>query len=456
MQQVIAKEGIFSSKYRSLTFGIILAVSTVAFEGLAITTIAPEIARDLNGIHLYSWIFSSFLLVQLIGTIITGQQIGKFGMLKSFIISNLIFTTGIVIAALSHSMVLLAIGRAFQGFGAGAIITCVYYSISKNYPNHLRTKILAVFSGAYVLPALIGPYAAGLAAEHYSWRSVFWFVLPLIAIVMALTTPSFKKIKEDRQGAPSNFRKEGLVLVVALGTGLLLFGLNSITEWRGVILAAVGILVMAWPLKNLLPSGTMKLKRGLPAIVVSRGFYLAAYIATESYIVLALTEVKGLSADKAGLIVAAGGVSWSFAAWVQSKLDERADGQQREQRVTAGLGIMTLGIMFAVTAIGMTEAGIAFSIISQIFIGFGIGLANPTAGALALSHAGPGEEGEVSGLLQFMDALCPGLSIGLGGALVATAVIMDWGMYTGLMLALGLQLLIGILSFLISFRIKTS
>ena len=57
-------EGIFDSKYRALTIGVILAVTTVAFEGLAITTIAPNLAQKLNGFHLYGWIFTAFLLAQ--------------------------------------------------------------------------------------------------------------------------------------------------------------------------------------------------------------------------------------------------------------------------------------------------------------------------------------------------------------------------------------------------------
>ncbi|GIN87428.1 hypothetical protein J6TS2_38140 [Heyndrickxia sporothermodurans] len=161
--------GIFDARYRALTIGIILAVTTVAFEGLAITTIAPSLAQKLNGLHLYGWIFSAFLLAQIIGTMIIGHQINKRGVFASFIVSILLFVIGIVIAATSVNMYMLIAGRLLQGFGAGAIITCVYYSITLGYPDQLRPKILAMFSSAYVLPALIGPYIAGLIAEFLSW-----------------------------------------------------------------------------------------------------------------------------------------------------------------------------------------------------------------------------------------------------------------------------------------------
>ncbi|WP_010491778.1 MFS transporter [Paenibacillus elgii] len=447
------KATIFDARYRALTIGIILAVTTVAFEGLAITTIAPDLAQHLNGISLYGWIFSAFLLTQILGTMVIGQQIGKIGVYRSFSLSIVIFVAGILVAATSVNMPMLITGRAFQGFGAGAIVTCVYYSITLSYPDALRTKILAAFSSAYILPALIGPYIAGLLAEYASWRFVFWLVLPLIALAVWLTLPSFRKLQTASTPVQKSGRKEGYAVLLTVGTGLLLSGLGFVSDWKGIALALIGLIIMVRPLQQLLPAGTFTVKKGLPATIVSRGLYVACYVATESYVVLALTEVKGLPADLAGLIVAAGALSWSTAAWLQSKLDEKDSGRGRKKRVTAGIGLMIVGVSLVITAVGLESGGIGFAVISQIFTGFGIGLANPTTGAIALQHARSGEEGEISAYLQFVDAFCPGVSIGIGGALVAVSEHFSQGIFMGIMLALLTQLLFIVLSFLISFRI---
>ncbi|MGW5984011.1 MFS transporter [Bacillus mycoides] len=446
--------GIFDAKYRALTIGIILAVTTVAFEGLAITTIAPNLARNLHALHLYGWIFSSFLLAQIVGTMIIGQRINKNGVFTSFMASILFFVIGIVIAATSVNMVMLIVGRVFQGFGAGAIITCVYYSITLGYPDKLRTKILAVFSSAYILPALIGPYIAGLLAEFFSWRVVFWMVLPFIGLAVVLTLPAYCKFSVKEKEASKNIRKEGYAVVLAIGTGLLMMGLGSITDWKGMVLSAVGVLFMIQPLRKLLPGGTFSARKGLPATIASRGLFVACYTATESYVVLALTEVKKMPADLAGLIVAAGALSWSMAAWIQSKLDAKDHGAGRNKRVTAGICFMVIGVAAVMLAVGLPGGGIVFAVISQIFIGFGIGLAHPTTGAIALQHANAGEEGEISASLQFTDAFSPGLSIGIGGAFIAVGQSLNLGFLTGILLALSLQLFFVILSLSISFRIK--
>ncbi|MDR7248308.1 MFS transporter [Bacillus pumilus] len=446
--------GVFDAKYRALTIGIILAVTTVAFESLAVVTIAPSLAQKLNGLHLYGWIFSSFLLAQILGTMIIGTRINKNGVFASFGISILFFVIGIVIAATSVNMITLIIGRVFQGFGGGGIITCVYYSITLGYPDKLRTKILALFSGAYILPALIGPYIAGLIAEQISWRGVFWLVLPFIGLAVMLTLPAFRKFSVRVTTPSKNNRKEGFAVLLTIGTGMFLAGLSFITDWKGIVLLVAGLFIMIHPLRKLLPEGTLSARRGLPATIASRGFFVASYNATESYVVLALTDVKKLPADMAGLIVAAGALSWSAAAWLQSKLDAKDHGMGRKKRVTVGIGFMIIGVAAVILAVSLPEGGIVFAVISQLFTGFGIGLAHPTTGAIALQHTKTGEEGEISASLQFTDAFSPGLSIGIGGALIAVSQSLNLGMLTGIILALSLQFLFVLLSFTISFRIK--
>ncbi|TVX93512.1 MFS transporter [Paenibacillus agilis] len=448
------KPSIFGAPYRALTIGIILAISTVAFEGLAITTVAPTIAQELEGLHLYGWIFSAFLLNQIIGTIVMGKRIDKHGVFKSMILSFVIFVIGILVAALSSHMFILIIGRALQGFGAGALITCVYYSAAVHYPDALRTKILASFSMAFVLPALIGPYIAGYVAAHVSWRFVFLMVLPIIVLALLLTLPTFRTLPSPRPSSSSKQNyKEVHAILLAIGTGALLTGLGWIPDWKGILLAMIGVLIMMKPLRKLLPEGTFSVAAGLPATIATRGMYVACYFATESFVVLALVEVKGLSEDLAGLIVAAGALSWSGAAWLLSVLDARDDGKGRKVRIHVGVSFIIAGVALVIAAIASTGGGIVIAVISQIIIGFGAGLANPTTAAIALQYTKAGEEGEVSAILQFIDSFSIGLSIGISGALVAISDTFDWGITTGIVMVLSLQLLFAVVSFITSFRI---
>ncbi|KOY16207.1 MFS transporter [Paenibacillus xylanivorans] len=448
--------GIFDTQYRAPTIGIVLVLATVAFEGLAITTIAAKMAQSLQGIHLYGWIFSSFLLSQLIGTLVMGQQVDKRGVFTSMLVSFSVFVLGTVVAAVSFDMHMLIAGRAFQGFGAGALITCVYTCVTLQYPDALRTQILAAFSMAFVLPSLIGPYLAGLIASYISWRFVFWIVLPLIGLALSLTFRSFRdlQIRQTLAGpAPTADSKTIHAILLAVGTGLLLTGLGMITDWKGIVLTLGGLFVMIPQMRKLLPKGTFSVKKGLPATLVSRGLYVACYFTTESFVILALTEVKGLSADLAGLLVAAGSLSWSTAAWLQAKLDVRDQGRAQKGRVMTGIGIMIAGTILVILALILSNGGIILILLSQMITGFGVGLANPTTAAIALQHALPRKEGEMSANLQFVDSFYMGVSIGVGGALIALSETLQWGISIGVLIVLTLQLLLVLLSFLASLRI---
>jgi MFS family permease len=54
-------------RWRGLTIALVLNVTFVAFEALAIATAMPIVAADLAGVSLYGWVFSAFLLANLVG-----------------------------------------------------------------------------------------------------------------------------------------------------------------------------------------------------------------------------------------------------------------------------------------------------------------------------------------------------------------------------------------------------
>ena len=73
-------DGLWSPGRRSLTIGLILTITLVAVEALAVSTIMPIVAGDLGGIELYGWVFSSFLLGSLIGIAVVGGLIDRLGL----------------------------------------------------------------------------------------------------------------------------------------------------------------------------------------------------------------------------------------------------------------------------------------------------------------------------------------------------------------------------------------
>lgn len=433
-------QGIFARQHRALTVGIILAIMAVAFEGLAVTTVAPVLAEELGGLGLYGWVFSAYLLAQLVGTVVAGQQVDRHGPARPFVGALLLFAAGLLTAAVAPSMPMLIGGRVLQGLGGGALGNCVYSSITLRYDDSLRPRMLAAVSSAFILPALIGPYVAGVIAEHLTWRAVFWGLLPLLPVAGVLTLPAFRRVVPAGKGVERN--RLPAAVQVAVGTGLLLAGLGSLPGVRGVLLAGVGLPLAAAALRRLLPAGTFVARPGLPAVVAARGLFVASYFGAETFLVLALTALKGYAADRAGLVVALGSLSWSAAAWLQARLDKRDRGRGRRARVVVGVALIVAGIAILLLVVWAREAVLALAVGGHMLAGLGIGLAHPSSGVIAFSQAPEGGQGTVSSDLQLADSFTPAVGIGVGGALVAASAVAGRGMQAGVAAALGVNLLL--------------
>src|SRR3954447_11745791 len=98
---------ILDRQHRVLTAGVILAITAVAFEGLAVTTIAPAIAGELRGLALYGWIFSGYALAQIVGTVVAGQWVDRRGPGLPATVAVALFGVGLALSPLPPPVLVL-------------------------------------------------------------------------------------------------------------------------------------------------------------------------------------------------------------------------------------------------------------------------------------------------------------------------------------------------------------
>jgi MFS family permease len=165
-----APSGIWDRANRALTIGLILTVAGAAFEALAVATILPATVEDLGGLSLYGWAFSAFMLTNLVGVTIAGGEADRSGPARPFLVGIVLFSLGLIVAGVASSMEVVIVGRAIQGFGAGAIGAIAYVAVGRGYHEAVRPRMLALISSAWVVPGLIGPAIAGfIAGAGYFW-----------------------------------------------------------------------------------------------------------------------------------------------------------------------------------------------------------------------------------------------------------------------------------------------
>src|ERR1700683_3028836 len=102
--------GIWAPAYRSLTVGLVLAVTLVAFEALAVATVLPVVGRSLGDLRLYGWVFSAFLLASLIGIVIAGTLADRVPLGRLMLAGLALFSLRLVIGGGAATTAVLVSG----------------------------------------------------------------------------------------------------------------------------------------------------------------------------------------------------------------------------------------------------------------------------------------------------------------------------------------------------------
>lgn len=407
---------------RALTIGLVLVVTLAAFEALAVATILPSARRDLGGVRLYGWAFSAFLLMSLVGIIWAGQQSDRHGPARPFLAGTALFGVGLVVAGLAPAMWVLIAGRSIQGLGAGVIPAVAYVAIGRAYSESERPRMFAILSTAWVVPGLIGPAVAAVAAEASSWRVVFLGLVPLLVVAVVLAAPALRRLGPPGTSAVTEGRPRVVDAVrLASGAAFVLAGLTAANVWLTGPLVLGGILWAAPALKRLLPHGTLKAARGLPAAIAGMGLLNFAFFGADAYIPYALTEIRGQSTFVVGAVLTATTITWTAGSWTVERLANRV---ARPAIMAVGMLIIVAGLA-GVTATIVTDVPIFIAIVAWGIGGFGMGLAYPSFSLTVLTHTTSGSEGATTSALKLFETLGGALGTGLGGAIVAAGAAAD-------------------------------
>jgi MFS family permease len=438
-----------------LTVGLVLTITLVGFEALAVATVMPVVEEDLGDLSLYGWVFSSYLLASLVGTVVAGRETDRHGPAFPFAAGCALFALGLVAGGLAPTMPFLVLARVVQGLGAGVVPAVAYASIGRCYEPALRPRMFAVLSTAWVVPGLVGPALAGLIAEVAGWRWVFLGLLPLVALAMVITVPALRTVVPPAGGAgdggPPPARTSDAVLV-ALGAGLVIGGLTASGYPLLVpVLVALGVLLAARPFRRLVPPGTLRARAGLHAAVLTRGVLTFTYFGTDAFVPLAIQNVRDRSVGYTGVVLTLSTLSWTAAAWVQERFVRRFGPRAF---VRTGFVLIVIGIAGVAATLSddvpLWTIAVAWSIGS-----FGMGSAFAPLSLVTLDHAEVGREGAASGSLQLSDQLGFALGTGIGGACVALGEGAGWLESSSLLLAAAITATAGAVGALLAGRLPT-
>lgn len=419
--------GIFHREYLLVTLGACALVFLAAFESLAVTTIMPVVSRELDGADFYALAFAGPLATGVIGMVAAGNWSDRRGPVGPLYASVAMFVLGLLIAGTASTMPALVAGRLVQGLGGGAMTVALYVVIARVYPPALHPKIFAAFSAAWVIPSLVGPFAAGIVAQVLSWHWVFLGVVGLVVPALLMIVPALRGLhRTPDAGTREGAAPEDMSTRKSAGSGrlawaaiaaLAVLGLNLSARLpvAGGVVAVAAVVVALIAVRPLVPSGTLTARRGLPSVILTRGLASAAFFGAEVYLPYLLVERYSFSPTFAGLALTGGAVSWAAGSAVQGRLGARLD-HRRAVRTGAAMVLGAVVLVLVTTLLGWPAA---VAIAAWVVAGGGMGLMYARLSVMTLALSTRDNEGFNSSAMSISDSLGGALSLATTGIIFA-------------------------------------
>ena len=397
-----AAEGLFSRPHAAVTASLAAVMFLTGFAALAVVPTLPVAAQDLHGVSLYPLVAGCFVAASLLGGVLGGDWSDRAGADRPLAAGMALAVVTLLVSATSTSIWQLAAGRFLDGLSAGVVAVAVNTAIAQAYPERLRPRALALMSTCWIVPSLAGPPLAGLVAAWWSWRAVFFglaalSLLPALAVVVLLHRRAGQAASRSSGSTGERPPRPALVVAAAVSGGAAL-AQYAVSGWdlSHLLCGCGGLALLAAFAARLLPPGTWRAARGLPASVLLRALGSGVYFTLEAFVPLLLITVRHVPTAETGLAFTAAALAWAASSWAQGRLLEH---RPRHQLVAAG-GLL-LALAAALAVVGTLPAVPAMTAASAMVVAaLGMGLLAPSLTLLSIAHSPPDRRGYAGSAMQ--------------------------------------------------------
>ncbi len=368
-----------------------LIVTTLAsfldpFMGASVNVALPTIGQEFAmSAVLMGWVTTAFLLSAATFSIPFGRLGDIYGRKRIYMIGVVVFSTSSLLLALSSSATMLIVFRVLQGFGASMAFATRLAILISVYPASERGRVLGINVAAVYLGLSTGPFIGGLITQYLGWRFIFWFNVPIGAMMLALIFLLIKGDWGEDKGV-----KFDLVGSIIMGVSLLatMYGFSQLPEIYAAVLVALGIIGIVIFVKyelrveapviniNLFRTNTVFAFSNLAAMINYAATFAVGFLMS-----LYLQNVRGYSPQDAGLILVCQPITQAIFSPIAGRLSDRI---QPRTVSSAGMAITFIGL---VLLIFLNETISLYYIIGcMLFFGFGFALfSSPNTNAIMSS-----------------------------------------------------------------------
>jgi len=406
-----------------------LSLSLATFMNVLDTSIAnvslPAIAGDLGVSPIQgTWVITSFGVSNAIALPLTGWLAQRFGAVRVFTTSVLLFVLSSWLCGFAPSFEMLVAFRVLQGLVAGPMIPLSQTLLLGSYPRHLAGTALALWGMTTLVAPVVGPLLGGWITDNLSWPWLFYINVPVGLFAAALTWIVYRPREMPTRRLPID--TVGLAMVIVwVGALQLMLDLGKELDWFAsteiVVLALVaGVTFVAfviWELTDPHPVVDLRLfaRRNFSAGVFTLSIAYGLFFGNSVLMPLWLQQWMGYDATTAGMALAPVGV----LAIVLTPLVGRKVGVWDPRRMASGAFIAFAGILL-IRANFTTQTDFVHILIPTVLQGAAMAFFFIPLTTLLLAGVPPERMPSATGLSNFVR-----ITAGAMGTSVATTLWED-------------------------------
>lgn len=310
-------------------------------------TAIPPIMKEMHiSANTAQWLTTVFMLVNGVMIPITAFLMERFSTRQLYISAMSIFAFGTLVAGIAPNFSVLLLGRVIQSIGAGIMMPLMQTVFLLIYPVHKRGAAMGLVGLVIQFAPAIGPALSGWLISAYSWRVMFFVILPIALLLIGIATRAMKNVTEL-----TNPKVDILSIILSsFGFGGLLYGFtcvgnlgwgNSITIFTLAIGVIALVLFIVRQLRLDHPMLEFRVFKYL-IFTLTTGIGMLAFvglIGIETLIPLYMQNMRGFTAMESGLAILPGALVMGLMSPITGRIFDKIGAKWL---AITGLIIMTL------------------------------------------------------------------------------------------------------------------
>ena len=402
-----------------------VALALATFMNVLDTSIAnvsiPAIAGDMGvSPNQGTWVITSFAVANAISVPLTGWLTQRFGQVRLFVLSVLLFVVASILCAMAPSIQLLIAARVVQGLVAGPMIPLSQALLLNSYPKEKSGTALGIWSITTLIAPVVGPILGGSISDNYSWPWIFLINIPIGLGAAFVIWKLYNKRESATKKLPIDGVGLGLLVLwvgslqIMLDKGKELDWFNSSTITTLAISAFVGfVFFLIWELTEKHPVVDLTLfkRRNFWTGVIAFSLAYGTFFGNLVILPLWLQTQMGYTATDAGWVLAPVGLLAVLLTPIVGKNLNKWD-----PRWAATAGFASFSLVFFMRSHFTSGIDITTLMIPTILQGIPMALFFVPLTAIILSGLPPDKIPAASGLANF----CRMLLGGFGSSIATT------------------------------------